>query len=186
MAVKTFTQGEVLTTADTNTYLTNGGLVYVTQSTFSAVSTASFNSCFTSSFDNYRIVGNITATASNVLYFRVRSGGTDRTNADYAWCRSYVAANATTGAAGIYGASYMIAAVANTNGRQSFSLDVFGPNLSGFTNVAGQSTEMAAAMFYLQQIGGISTATATFDGFSVLPVSGTISGEIRVYGYRQA
>jgi hypothetical protein len=186
MAVYTISQGEKITASILNTYAMNSGLVYVTQSTFSGVSTASFNSCFTSSFDNYRIVGNITASASNVLYFRVRSGGTDRTNADYAWCRSYVAANATTGAAGIYGASYMIAAVANTNGRQSFALDVFGPNLSGFTNVAGQSTEMAAAMFYLQQIGGISTASATFDGFSVLPVSGTISGEIRVYGYRQA
>ncbi len=29
MAVKTFTTGEVLTAADTNTYLNNGGLVYI-------------------------------------------------------------------------------------------------------------------------------------------------------------
>ena len=39
MAVKTFTQGEKLTAADTNTYLNNGGLVFVKQVTVgSAVS----------------------------------------------------------------------------------------------------------------------------------------------------
>jgi hypothetical protein len=30
MAIKTFTSGAVLTSADTNTYLNNGGLVYIT------------------------------------------------------------------------------------------------------------------------------------------------------------
>ena len=31
MAIKTFTSGAVLTAADTNTYLTNSGLVYIAQ-----------------------------------------------------------------------------------------------------------------------------------------------------------
>ena len=34
MAVKTFSTGEVLTASDTNTYLNNGGLVYITSTIF--------------------------------------------------------------------------------------------------------------------------------------------------------
>ena len=39
MAIKTFTTGEVLTAADTNTYLANSGLVYVAGATFTGAGT---------------------------------------------------------------------------------------------------------------------------------------------------
>ena len=36
MAIKTFTTGEVLTASDTNTYLNNGGLVFINQVSYTA------------------------------------------------------------------------------------------------------------------------------------------------------
>ena len=58
MAVKTFTTGEVLTAADTNTYLNNGGLVWIKTATVTnaADSGTAFRSIFTSTYDAYRIV----------------------------------------------------------------------------------------------------------------------------------
>ena len=52
MAVKTFSVGETLTASDTNTYLTNGGLVYITEGTASNTSAVDVNSVFSSTYDN--------------------------------------------------------------------------------------------------------------------------------------
>ena len=50
MAIKTFTTGEVLTAADTNTYLANSGLVYVASGTVAANTALNFTSLITASF----------------------------------------------------------------------------------------------------------------------------------------
>jgi hypothetical protein len=57
MAIKTFTTGEVLTASDTNTYLANAGLVYVKSQTIgTGVSSVIVSDCFTTDYDNYKIV----------------------------------------------------------------------------------------------------------------------------------
>ena len=55
MAVKTFTTGEVLTAADTNTYLNNGGLVYVSGATFSNATTVDVTG-FTATYSQFRVI----------------------------------------------------------------------------------------------------------------------------------
>jgi hypothetical protein len=55
MAIKTFTVGEVLTASDTNTYLANSGLVYVSGATFTNV--ASFDiTGFTNTYTFFQAV----------------------------------------------------------------------------------------------------------------------------------
>ena len=74
MAIKTFTSGEVLTAADTNTYLANSGLVYVSTTTLTA-SGQNIAGAFSSTYTNYRIVlNNIVTSANNTLVaFRLGS-----------------------------------------------------------------------------------------------------------------
>ena len=69
MAIKTFTTGEVLTAADTNTYLANSGLVYVGQTTAGATaSTIDLDNIFTATYNAYKIVvSGGTATTGNVF-----------------------------------------------------------------------------------------------------------------------
>lgn len=56
MAVKTFTS-EILTSSDTNTYLANAGLVYVTSATITAgASSVVVSNCFNSTYDRYKII----------------------------------------------------------------------------------------------------------------------------------
>jgi hypothetical protein len=57
MAIKTFTTGELLSSSDTNTYLANSGLVYVTSATIgTAVSSVAVANAFSATYDNYKIV----------------------------------------------------------------------------------------------------------------------------------
>ena len=53
MAVKTFTTGEVLTASDTNTYLANAGLVYITSTSVGTGGSLTVSNCFSATYNNY-------------------------------------------------------------------------------------------------------------------------------------
>jgi hypothetical protein len=75
MAVKTFTTGEVLTAADTNTYLANSGLVYVGGNTFTNTTAVDITG-FTGTYSMYQVtfkVARHTGSGTNSLVGTVRS-----------------------------------------------------------------------------------------------------------------
>ena len=83
MAIKTFTTGEVLTAADTNTYLANSGLVTVGGGTFTNV--ASFDMTgFSSTYElyDYRMVLK-TAGSTTGVRARIHLGATQRATGYY-------------------------------------------------------------------------------------------------------
>jgi hypothetical protein len=183
MAVKTFTTGEVLTAADTNTYLNNGGLVYVTSQTVgSAVSSVTVSNCFSSTYTNYRImISNVDASVSGTsLFMRFDAGGTTNyyssvyydsyTGTDTATLRRNAQASGGIGTSG---------AADNT----SAAVDVFQPNLAFRTTWAG----LFSADGLQGWCGGTSVATTQYTDVTILPNSGTLTGgTIVVYGYRKA
>lgn len=182
MAIKTFSAGEVLTAGDTNTYLNNGGLVYVTSQTFTGQTSVSFNNCFTSTYDNYYLqVSVIGSVAGNAYNMRYRVGGVDATSADYAYWGFYWNTSAvnltTTGATGLF-----------INNRSTSVYDVtniyvFGPNQSRTTGHQVDSIELNTGL--LIKTAGRFGLTTVFDGFTIYAASGTITGTISVYGYRK-
>lgn len=185
MAVKTFTAGAVLTASDTNTYLNNGGLVYITQSTFTAVASVSINNCFTSTYDSYRITLQVFGSAASNCRLRLRVGGVDANGTDY-YDRGY------------YNNAGVITALTGTAVQQVFltnydtnvgypgrvSCDIHGPNLAARTVF---HTQWADSFTVLAGDTHSTHATGNaYDGFTLSPAAGTITGTVRVYGYRQA
>jgi hypothetical protein len=191
MAIKTFTTGEVLTASDTNTYLANAGLTYITQGTVSANTTLNFTSIFTSAYDNYRVVfvssANQTAPG-NQINLRVRSGSTDLSTGNaYLWSRVYFY-TAGSGADGSVAANQINASDSN-NGFVSFSFDLYAPRLAQQTLVTGQTSAYQPAgggpfLFGINWAGFVNNTTS-YDGFSLIGTS-NFSGTARVYGYRQS
>lgn len=190
MAIKTFTTGEVLTASDTNTYLANSGLVYVTSQTFTGSSSPtviSFNNCFTSSFTNYRIVLNLNGgTAGAYASFRLRSGGSDRSTNDY-----FMAGYYSTWSGGLtsYNAGSLssMAAVGSWSSSiaSACTIDIFSPAVSGDrTNWSSRLVDAGAGSVYSRDT--VYAVTEAQDGFTVFSSSGTMSGTITVYGYRKA
>ena len=188
MAIKTFTTGEVLTAADTNTYLANSGLVYITDVAFS---TTAIDGIFTSTYDNYKIVisNASTSSAGGLIQFKFRDTANatvslanynsatlrfDATAASY----NYGVLNATQAETGIN------LITTNTNG--SCEIDIFGPRLAvtttsvlkGVGSILGPSTVLSSSSY------GVTTAMA---GIIFQMTGGTIaSGRVYVYGYREA
>ena len=77
MAVYTFTQGEKVTTNLANTYMTNGGLVWISSTTVgSGVTTVTVSNAFSATYDSYRIVvRGITPSAQDSWMLMMGSDG---------------------------------------------------------------------------------------------------------------
>lgn len=184
MAVKTFTSGETLTAADTNTYLANSGLVYVSSTTVgSGVSSVTVSSAFSSTYDSYKIVisGMKTSVSSPIVRLQL-SGIT----AGYFTSMVYqLASSSTVNGYNESSVAYFAVSIgANENSRIEF--DLFGMNAAtgkmGNSEFAGydNSASYGGSTFLVNTSGAVST------GFVLSSSSGTLSnGTVTVYGYRK-
>ena len=184
MAVKTFTTGEVLTAADTNTYLANSGLVFVKQVTVgSGVSTVNVTSCFSSTYTNYRVMWQgIAASANSYMGVKLLVGTT--VNAANGQGNTFYVATAAAG--GLTNANYANALVleagnVTTSSDNAGWIEVQQPFATKYTYTQACSADNN----YLRWANFVMTNATSYDGIQLLPGSGTLTGgTITVYGYR--
>jgi hypothetical protein len=190
MAVKTFTTGEVLTAADTNTYLANAGLDYINTLTLSSVATGALDSVFTSTYQNYRLViRSGAASANTALFVQFRASGTAYTTADQDY--GLVGINMATGGAdnassgtsvGMY-----VGNVPTTAGRHLAILDIANPRETTYTVCTIDAIFNDSGGYLSRRGGGVVSTSTAYDGFQITTNSATtVSTVCRVYGYRQA
>ena len=188
MAVKTFTTGEVLTAADTNTYLANGGLVYITQANVgTAVSSVTVSNCFSSTYDNYRIlVSGISLSVGGSLGIQLNNA----TGSTYYMGGIYLNFTSTTvNGYGPPAATKWTDLIAGETLQSTGAVDIFAPNKAQLTTASCMSIKAGTTAPTLAHytMNALEYSTAQHTGFTITPVSGTITGgNIRVYGYRQA
>lgn len=185
MAIKTFTTGEVLTAADTNTYLANSGLVYI--GTYSASGgTILADGAFSSTYTNYSVVATgIVTTAVTDIAFQFRYAGPTTQNSQY-----YFA---------LTGGTYLGAASAIISGNNSGYLNT-GPCFASspkkaFNMTVLQSNEHIGYTIQTYDINGnfyqgtgYVNQSRSYTGFfmSCTTAATITAGTVRVYGYREA
>jgi len=189
MAIKTFVASEVLSAADTNSYLANSGLVYIAAGTATAQNRLNIPSCFSATYTNYRVeVENLTHSTANNLIMRLSISGTDTTGSAYYTQRGEVNGGAITGIS-ITASSAIFPTYANSSAGSfvTLSFDVFKPFVATPTTVAGQCSRVDATTgLYAVSFSGLQSDSTSFDGISLVGNTGNITCVMRVYGYRQA
>ena len=190
MAIKTFTTGEVLTASDTNTYLANAGLVYVTSTTFTTSSQVNVDNCFTSTYDNYLIlIKNHGSVAGGFTRWRLRVGGANAAGSDY-YRYGYTTTSASAGLTAYNGGaetSWLPNSEYGTTAAESCmtEVSVYNPALAANrTTMTIEVNNSSGASRY--SLTGMHAQAVAYDGFSIIPNSGTITGSLTVYGYRKA
>ena len=192
MAIKSFSSGEVLSSSDTNTYLNNGGLVYITGGTATNTAATNVDSVFSSTYDNYRIVLEMAS----------------RTTLQYGLIQLKTAST-------VYNTGYFAAAkwfnltLANSlfqdydqrttsftggpSGDQSltrwaiWTLDLSNPYKAQQTGMVGSGTGVRKDDNWYSYInGGVQTGNVSFTGIRFLPDTGSYDIRYKIYGYRQA
>jgi hypothetical protein len=162
-----------------------GGLVYLTGASFSSVASVSLpNDTFTSSYKNYRLIAQLTASASNAnVTGRFRDAGSDITSAEYyqgspglqfTGSASNQADNGTT--------AFTLGINSSAFPEWAIAVDFISPFEAGGDKIivgtfwGGTIGRMVGLRFY------DAGKTLTIDSFSLI-FSANSTGWYRVYGY---
>jgi hypothetical protein len=169
---------------------TGAGLIHINTTTFSAVASQSFSDVFTSTYDHYKLIlqlTNVSGIPTNVG-FRMRTGSTDNTSS-----YQFAARGLDTGGASedissnSANAGYFfnnVSAAANLWGAEfvCYNPKTVLPTLFTFT-VGG----IDAGGNWFSRAGSILHNTGTsFESLTLLTSGGTISGTLSVYGFRKS
>jgi hypothetical protein len=187
MAIKTFTTGEILTAADTNTYLNNGGLVYVSSGSFSNSTSVDITG-FTTLYKQFRVVisaGRNSGSGTANILATYRSSSTGLTS-NYYGCGFYMNYLGGTGTIGARnnGADMQLADVYNPTTPTMITFDVAGMNTTTF-----RQTLSGSAYSYAQTANIVfgydnNAGTLASDRIRITCTVG-MDGFWRVYGYRE-
>jgi len=165
------------------------GMVLLNTTSFSAVASQSINSVFVTTYDNYRIVVNYTAfTGDDVgVKFRFRASATDKST-NYSSETGYFYGNAAPIAVSDGEGTdeiFIGNADKDITNRTVTSFDVYSPFLSSPTKLLGMAFGNNGTANYLTSIAGVQTESTSFDGFTITPSSGNMTGIVSVYGYNK-
>jgi uncharacterized Zn-binding protein involved in type VI secretion len=154
--------------------------------TFSGSSSISLNGCFSSSYNNYKVMIYLTSSSgSNIIRFRTRAAGTDLTTSTYRTLSYYSnsASNAFSALEQSSSATYGSLSYAGTQGN-AIEFDIFNPQVADYTHLRSTSTFADSTNMFSLNSGTVVNNTTSYDGFTIYPNTTNISGTVRVYGYK--
>jgi len=179
------TAGTVATTAYVDTA---GGLQRITSQSFSSVSAVNVNNCFTTGYDAYRVVVWLTAlSTAQEIFMKWRNAGSDLSASSYLSNNLGLSDGGTSATRAFAGGSSGMS-LGYTSGSHTFAstIDVFDPAVTERPIILGitQGQLVSAGGFASWRIGGKYNAAATADGMSIITSTGTMTGTLRIYGYK--
>jgi hypothetical protein len=163
--------------------LGSAGLTLVNTTTFTASSTVSINNCFNSTYDNYKIILSITSASGSVdMFIRMRASGTDNTSSQYGYYNSNYPMGFAPSNSSASSASFMYTGTTDTTGLSS-SIELYSPFIASKTMTTISAVNPAGVGYLLYNR---MTVTNSYDGITFYPSSGNITGNIRIYGYKNS
>lgn len=159
----------------TGVSMSGGGKV-----TFTAAAEVILDGCFTSQFENYRIVFSSSTSANSVIQFRFRKAGVDAATGYTAQLTTSVTSTVTAGPIGstVFGSFTATAAL-----RRQMECTLFAPALPKITSWIVSAVLFGTNLAWGGLVGEHSTAS-DYDGLRIIPgAGGTMTGTMTVYGY---
>jgi hypothetical protein len=156
--------------------------------TFDSASSVSLNGCFSSTYRNYKIIIDLTASsATSDIVMRMRAGGVNTAGTSYRYQRLRNVSTTVTGQAetsGVGTDEWFLGE--NVTGAEAgsafFDITMITPNVAKYTNFYSMSSNYSTASIGMYTAGVLRDSTQ-YDGFSFYAISGTITGLVSVYGY---
>ena len=176
-----FTAGQVLTAAQMNQI----GLWLVKSQDFSGSDPLDLTGIFTSDFRNYKLLMSLRGSASSVLIMHLLSGTNTLVNgANYfRYGFAYSTAGATTNLhIGAQTSYSLLSHAASSTDYMPIEMTIFNPNINTIRPHWIVNTFQATD----GQIGvlqGLYNVAAAYTGLRFDATSGTITGNVRVYGF---
>jgi hypothetical protein len=162
----------------------SSGLVHIRTFSFTGSSSESVNNVFSSTYDNYLILGEGTNSANDYINFRMRVGGVDNSTASSYITQLLETDNATVTGSRVTQTSGRISRWSSGTGRTGFTAWMYDPFVAVETSV--RSNEKRQAVPILGDFATHHTQAVSYDGITFFPTSGTMTGSISIYGLAKA
>jgi hypothetical protein len=152
--------------------------------TFSGASSVSINDVFSATYTHYRVIANAVNSGDSGANFRFRVAGSDATSGDYFVQKNYISNSVNPTKTGATSATTIDLGPLWT-GYNSYAYDIFNPFVTTRSQIIGNSFSLNSFSSWegLTTFALLNTATS-YTGFTFYPASGTMTGSIRVYGYK--
>jgi hypothetical protein len=159
--------------------------VRISTTSFSGSSAVNLNNVFSTTYKNYMVVLNITsASGTGNLQSRLRVSGADNTTSNYYSIYDYILASGATAGSTKKSAATEWQFTFISDAQTAIPFTVSNPFESTQTFVA--APDFFAGDGYKINAGGWFSAATSFTGMSFFPTTGTITGEVSVYGLKRA
>jgi hypothetical protein len=159
----------------------DAGLIHINTTSFSAVASQSFNNVFSSTYDYYRVIATGSTSGDFNLHLRFRFSGVDNTTAS-SYRAQRIKGSGASVTASLATENYMFVGSWRLNGFNSNVFDILNPFLSEET-VLHYSNNRDNNPTEVSVFTGIHEQSVSYDGFTLLPSSGTLTGKLSVFGY---
>jgi hypothetical protein len=159
------------------------GTSLITSVAFTSQAEVSLSNVFSSAYQNYALSLNITAVSGSMdIQYRLRTGSTDNSaNSYFTTLLSNTNASASTTVTNVSPGSVGLVAGVTTN--LAGEIKIFSPNLATNTYSTHQVNGLSGDLFH--RVGGtLFLDTTVFDGITVRTSTGTMTGNLRLYGLR--
>ena len=152
------------------------GMVLLNTTSFSAVASQSVTDVFSSAYTNYVAVVDFVGSGQNFGTVRLRTASDDSTS-NYFWQRLIADTTSVSGSAQASQTSFDIGKYSTgTTGRL---LHFFKPNVA--TSTAFSSS--IGSFNYISLYAGEVNTNTQYTGYSIIASSGTITGQVKTYGF---
>lgn len=168
------------------------GMTLVASTSFSAIANAAINNCFSTKYDFYKIiVSDFTFTDAGIvnLYVRYNTSAGDDGSTNYFCQYTRVYGNGTSANGGASSANIFTLGAKSTGAPGNLVMEIQNPAIAKVTTGVFQNhTYQSDIATYIAVQGGMTfAATNVFTGFTIgKSGTGTMSGNVKVYGYRNA
>lgn len=166
-----------------------GGMTLLNTTSFTAQTQVDITNVFSSEFDNYRVVisANITTIATVNLRVRPLAGGTAPTTLFLSAQQNFNLGNGNVQTTNLATTGWLVGWIPQSPDGSVMSFDLTKPFLTANTALAGNFTGTATnAYAAFGFFGGTLGDTTSYNGLRLFITSSTMTGTVRIYGYRNA
>ena len=159
------------------------GLVHINTTSFSAVSSQSINSVFSATYDLYKVFLVVeSVSTNNQMTLRLRASGTD-SSADYRQQVFLADAGTLTGS---FGTATGVSLSGGNRSQHYASIELFNPFKASITQIqTSYSGVISTTTNDIRQVYVNHSPTNSYDGFTILPSTGNMTGYLVTFGYRK-
>jgi hypothetical protein len=151
--------------------------------TFTSASSISIDNCFSSTYDNYRIIFDCVTSGTQNITFQFRNSSGNVTASNYLF--QNILGSSTTVSAGRASGQSSFELLYQAVGAVAITMDIFEPFATDYTRIVSQSgRDLSGTTPALFSVVGGYNQTTSLTGITFANSAGNITGNIRVYGYK--